>query len=44
MNKCEHEPCHCRGDEVGADGYCSQNCREEKMEAAKCACGHADCQ
>ena len=44
MKDCAHSACHCKGDHVGEDGYCSQNCRDQKMEGGKCSCGHPDCQ
>jgi signal transduction histidine kinase len=43
MTKCAHDPCHCQGNEVQADGYCSPSCREGKAENGRCACGHPDC-
>jgi hypothetical protein len=43
MDKCKHDACHCSGNELGADGYCSGACREQKMENGKCACGHPEC-
>ena len=41
--KCKHDACHCKGNEAKQDGFCSDSCREGKMNGAKCACGHADC-
>jgi hypothetical protein len=43
QNKCKHEGCHCQGAEIQADGYCSDNCRHQKMDGGKCGCGHPDC-
>jgi hypothetical protein len=43
MTKCAHDACHCQGNEVQADGYCSPSCREGKTENGRCACGHPDC-
>jgi len=40
---CKHEECHCAGNELQADGYCSDSCRNERMESGRCACGHPDC-
>jgi hypothetical protein len=42
---CKHDKCHCHGEEVLQDGYCSANCRRGEMnDEGKCACGHPDCQ
>ena len=41
--KCRHEHCHCTGEEIRPDGYCSDSCRDSRMEGGKCACGHPDC-
>lgn len=40
---CKHEACRCHGAEVRSDGYCSDSCREGRMENGRCACGHPDC-
>jgi hypothetical protein len=42
-NKCKHDACHCEGNDVQADGYCSDSCRNERMEGGNCACGHPEC-
>jgi hypothetical protein len=41
--KCKHEECRCTGAEVREDGYCSDACREGKMDGGRCACGHPHC-
>ena len=41
--KCRHEECHCTGDDVRSDGFCSDSCKQGRMEGGKCACGHPDC-
>ena len=42
--KCGHELCHCKGNDVKEDGYCSTECREGRTGGdQRCACGHADC-
>lgn len=41
--KCKHANCRCSGNEVKADGYCSDNCRQQKSSGGKCSCGHRDC-
>lgn len=41
--KCKHGACHCSGNDVKADGYCSDACKQGKMSAGKCGCGHPDC-
>jgi hypothetical protein len=41
---CKHEQCHCQGNEVQQDGYCSERCRSgETSSNGKCDCGHASC-
>jgi hypothetical protein len=41
--KCQHQQCHCTGNEIRSDGYCSDACRDGKSEDGKCACGHPAC-
>lgn len=41
--KCKHGGCHCKGSEVGANGYCSDACSRGEMKEGKCSCGHPDC-
>ena len=40
---CKHQACHCTGEEIRADGFCDDSCKEGRMENGKCACGHPDC-
>ena len=40
--KCKHSGCNCSGNDVKADGYCSDKCRQSSG-SGKCDCGHAAC-
>jgi hypothetical protein len=40
MNNCKHDGCKCQAQ---ADGFCSDSCRQGKMDGQHCGCGHADC-
>ena len=39
---CKHQPCKCA--DASKDGYCSESCKQGKMNGTKCACGHPDCE
>jgi len=39
--KCKHAACKCK--EAKADGYCSDSCKQGKMQGGKCGCGHPSC-
>ncbi len=41
--KCSHGGCECT--EIGADNYCSADCRiaEENGKQGSCTCGHVEC-
>ncbi len=39
--KCKNAGCNCNGNDVKADGYCSDKCRQSGSGA--CNCGHAAC-
>lgn len=41
--KCKHNACHCSGREIRNDGYCSDSCKQGKMQGGKCGCGHPHC-
>ena len=41
--KCRHQGCQCSGSRVRSDGYCSDDCKNEKSAGNKCGCGHTDC-
>ena len=42
--KCKHNNCRCIvQNQAGGDGYCSDSCRQQKMQTGKCACGHTPC-
>jgi len=39
--KCKHEACKCNNQSQG--GFCSDSCKQSKMNGGKCGCGHGDC-
>lgn len=41
--KCKHDECHCSGNDVQQNGYCSDSCRQGEMKDGKCGCGHPAC-
>jgi hypothetical protein len=41
--KCAHDACHCTGDDVLPNGYCSESCQTGRMENGRCGCGHPPC-
>ena len=41
--ECACESCNCSGNEVRADGYCSDSCSGGNEAAGHCACNHAGC-
>ncbi|MDQ2817909.1 MAG: metallothionein [Candidatus Eremiobacteraeota bacterium] len=41
--KCENPTCQCKTLTDAVNPYCSDFCRENAINAAKCECGHQGC-
>jgi hypothetical protein len=41
--RCAHDACHCTGNDIQDNGYCSDSCKAGQMENGACLCGHPAC-